>query len=242
MSLYCSPLAPAVLLWRESASGLSLPAYFFACNVIDWLWVLLAPAISLGPYYYLTLPRMAFGQLYAAGLGVCWWCSGMAYLVSAVLPPQSVLMAGVFIALICGAFLHGLSPTLAAARGTALEGVLGLSYNRWAMEAVTLAEFRYYEPDMRTTLMSLSRSIGLCGVDKLLRIEGGKGDGGGPGGGGEEVTALEALRFLGVQRTFTVAGCDRYSTAAYVALAGLGLGFRLLGFLLLRRSCLRRQR
>ncbi|KXZ50275.1 hypothetical protein GPECTOR_17g914 [Gonium pectorale] len=80
---------------------------------------------------------------------VCWWCSGMAYLVSAVLPPQSVLMAGVFIALICGAFLHGLSPTLAAARGTALEGVLGLSYNRWAMEIVTLNEFKYYQASAR---------------------------------------------------------------------------------------------
>jgi hypothetical protein len=37
---------------------------------------------------------------------VCWWASGLAYLVSAALPPQTVLMAGVFIALILGAFLQ----------------------------------------------------------------------------------------------------------------------------------------
>lgn len=69
----------------------------------------------------------------------------MAYLVSAVLPPQNVLMAGVFISLIFGAFLHGLSPTVASARGTLLEGVLGLSYNRWAMEIVSINEMKYYQ-------------------------------------------------------------------------------------------------
>ena len=54
----------------------------------------------------------------------------MAYLVSAVLPPQNVLMAGVFLSLIFGAFLHGLAPTIADSRGSVVEFVLGLSYNR----------------------------------------------------------------------------------------------------------------
>ncbi len=69
----------------------------------------------------------------------------MAYLVSAVLPPQNVLMAGVFISLIFGAFLHGLTPSIADARGSVLEGVLGLSYNRWAMEIISINEFRHYQ-------------------------------------------------------------------------------------------------
>lgn len=70
---------------------------------------------------------------------VCWWSSGMAYLVSALLPPQSVLMAGVFTSLIFGAFLHGLSPTIASSRASAVEFVLALSYNRWARAHVRVA-------------------------------------------------------------------------------------------------------
>lgn len=37
---------------------------------------------------------------------MCWWASGTAYLVSSVLPPPTVLMAGVFLALMLGAFVQ----------------------------------------------------------------------------------------------------------------------------------------
>ena len=47
-----------------------------------------------------------FAQYYYVGLLVCWWASGMAYLVSAALPPSTVLMSGVFVALILGAFVQ----------------------------------------------------------------------------------------------------------------------------------------
>jgi hypothetical protein len=45
-----------VLLWRETASGIGLGAHFLASNIIDCLWIVVAPALFLGPYYYLTLP------------------------------------------------------------------------------------------------------------------------------------------------------------------------------------------
>jgi hypothetical protein len=129
-----------VLLRRERASGLSVSAFFAAQNVIDLAWVFLSPALFLGIYYTLTLPQLPFWQYYLAAVCVCWWCSGMAYLVSAVVPGPSVLMVGVFIALIMGAFVQGLSPTIASVRGGALEVLLGLSYNRWAMEIVATRE------------------------------------------------------------------------------------------------------
>lgn len=45
-----------VLVARESESGVSMSAFFVSQNMIDLLWVFTAPAIMLGPYYYLTLP------------------------------------------------------------------------------------------------------------------------------------------------------------------------------------------
>ncbi|GFR49862.1 hypothetical protein Agub_g11964 [Astrephomene gubernaculifera] len=215
-----------VLLWRESASGMSVAAYYLAQNVIDQLWVLAAPALSLGVYYYLTLPRMPFNEFYVVGLLVCWWASGMAYLVSAVLPPQNVLMAGVFISLIFGAFLHGLSPTIASTRGGLLEGVLGFSYNRWAMEIVTISEMKHYQDDMRNVIIMTAKGIGLCGVDQLLVDD-----------GNDEISAQEALSFLRVQENFSINYCDRYKSVAYGSLVALGFGFRLVAFIFMRYTC-----
>jgi hypothetical protein len=45
-----------VLLARETSSGISIGAFFISQNVIDMAWVLIAPAMFLGGYYYLTLP------------------------------------------------------------------------------------------------------------------------------------------------------------------------------------------
>ncbi len=50
--------------------------------------------------------RLEFGQYYLIAMMVCWWSSGMAYMVSACCPPATVLMTGVFVALILGAFLQ----------------------------------------------------------------------------------------------------------------------------------------
>lgn len=158
-----------VLVARESESGVSMSAFFVSQNMIDLLWVFTAPAIMLGPYYYLTLPvsdcqtspashasclfhntlhcvntnssylhlrgpqqripstqpapatarlachpapvppgsqLMPFARYYLVSMCVCWWTSGAAYLVSALLPPSTVLMSGVFVSLILGAFIQ----------------------------------------------------------------------------------------------------------------------------------------
>lgn len=49
---------------------------------------------------------MPFARYYLVSMCVCWWASGAAYLVSALLPPATVLMSGVFVSLILGAFIH----------------------------------------------------------------------------------------------------------------------------------------
>ncbi len=49
---------------------------------------------------------MSWISFYLVALLVTWWCSGCAYVVSSLLHPNSVLIAGVFVALILGAFLQ----------------------------------------------------------------------------------------------------------------------------------------
>ena len=71
-----------------------------------------------------SLPPLTHSQ-------VCWWCSGLAYMVSAVVPPQNVLITGVFITLIFRAFIQGLSPTISSVRGTIMEYIMALGYNRY---------------------------------------------------------------------------------------------------------------
>ncbi|KAL6748975.1 hypothetical protein V8C86DRAFT_2862363 [Haematococcus lacustris] len=212
-----------LLLQREVASGVGMPAQFLAANIIDLVWVFTAPALYLAPYYNLTLPRMAWGTYYLVGLLVCWWTSGTAYLVAATLPPSTVLMSGVFVALIMGAFVQGLTPTIAAGRGTFLEVLMGLSYNRWAMEALTLSEYRHYQDNLRNVLIMLAKGIGLCGVDVLLVDD-----------GLDAVSPQEALSFLRLQESFTFESCQPYISDAYMVLFGLGLGMRLVAFLCLR--------
>ncbi|KXZ50276.1 hypothetical protein GPECTOR_17g915 [Gonium pectorale] len=82
---------------------------------------------------------------------------------------------------------------------------------------------------MRNTLISMGRGIGLCGLDTLLEDDGQEG-----------LSAAEAISFLRVQYNFNMSYCDRYITVGYGALAALGLGFRILAFLFLRRNCLQR--
>ncbi len=54
------------------------------------------------------------------------------------IPLQHHTTVAVIGTLIMGAFLHGLSPSIASARHTVMEVVLGVSYSRWAMEAISI--------------------------------------------------------------------------------------------------------
>lgn len=212
-----------LLRWRETASGVGMPAQFIAANVIDLVWIVVSPAIFTGPYYYLTLPRTPWVMFYAVALLVAWWTSGMAYLVSSLLHPSSVLMAGVFVALMLGAFLQGLTPTLASARGSGLEIFMGVSYNRWAMEILSIREFEHYQENLRNQMIVIAKAVGLCAVDTKLV------DDGQPG-----ISPQEAVSFLNLQENFTFESCASYVNTAQVALLCMGFGMRILAYLFLQ--------
>ncbi|KXZ44123.1 hypothetical protein GPECTOR_73g644 [Gonium pectorale] len=121
---------------HEHSVGVSPFATFFSLNITELGWIAISPAIYLAVYYYMVTPRAPFADYYVIGLLVCWWNSGMAYAVSlSPIPPQAQQVFSAILTLILGAFLNGLSPSIRSARGSVVEAVLGLSYNRWATEA-----------------------------------------------------------------------------------------------------------
>ena len=120
------------MYWREASNGLGTLPYFLGSTFVDLSYVVLAPMLFIGPYWNLTLPQTTVVSYYAVAAAVVWWSSGVAYAISALLPPGSTLVATVFLCLVVGAFISGLDPTVAEVRGTFMEGLLGLSYTRCA--------------------------------------------------------------------------------------------------------------
>jgi hypothetical protein len=118
--------------WREAANGLGSLPYFVGNSFVDLYYVLLAPMLFIGPYWNLTLPQTTVVNYGIVSMATVWWSSGIAYLLSASLPPKSTLVATVFLCLVVGAFISGLGPTVADARGKPMEWLLALSYSRCA--------------------------------------------------------------------------------------------------------------
>ena len=116
--------------WREAANGLGTLPYFVGNTLVDLYYVLLAPLLFVGPYWNLTLPGTTVANYGVVSMAVVWWSSGVAYMLSAALPPKSTLVATVFLCLIVGAFISGLDPTVAQSRGKPMEWVLSLSFSR----------------------------------------------------------------------------------------------------------------
>ncbi|CAD7704522.1 unnamed protein product [Ostreobium quekettii] len=206
------------LFRREALSGLSPTAYFLAWNLVDLSCMVVMPAAFIAPYYYLTLPTMSFAAYYCIGLAVCMWASGVAYMVSAFLPRQSVLVAGVFVTLIFGAFVTGLDPPISSFRGTAVEYLLSVSYNRWAIEALTISEWKGYGWHLQNVITAMSAAIGICKVDVAIASVDGQD--------------LDVIKL----RDFDIAkSCNGAVTTAFTALILEGLIFRVIALIGLRR-------
>lgn len=126
----------AVLFTHTSHRALAVPDENVVKCPASHVWMngaaccLQAPMIFVGPYWHLTLPATSIITYYLVGFAVTFWGSGVAYMLSAVLPVNSVLVGTVFTCLVVGAFLSGTGPSIASARGTVIEFVLSASYSR----------------------------------------------------------------------------------------------------------------
>jgi ABC-type multidrug transport system ATPase subunit len=209
-----------LIMRRDIAGRVSVLAYFTAYNLTDVMWILCMPLTFCVPYVLMTAPMCGFGPFYAIGLLICWWTSGVAYLLATVPVALHWLnIIAAFVAVIFGAFLNGLSPTIASVNGTFLESIFNLSYNRWAMEYITINEFshEYYQRTNANQVWAIFESIGLCGMgtnkkDKYNNILG----------------IMGLYQKIIDKNNVVIAECDDYMKTSVYVLISLGTAFRFL--------------
>lgn len=118
----------------------SLAAYHVALNLTDLLQVSLLPLVFCVPYYLSVVPWAGFWRLYLTFLGVSWWASGAAYSITLLAQGSRPDLISAFVALVLGAFINGARPSLTEARDNVMAAVaLALSYARWAIEILVPA-------------------------------------------------------------------------------------------------------
>lgn len=206
---------------RETDSSTCVLSYHIAYGVVDIVWVTLMPLLFCVPYYMSTLPNSGFPSLYCCALMVCWWCSGMAYAVSSLpITAQWVNLISVFVAVVFGAFLNGLKPSIADVGGGTAPSILSLSYNRWALEILVASEAAALERDKPNKAWGMLGGLGLCGVKPLSTWSMGLS------------TVLRLLRIITTNANGISAECSPSVRVAYIALLVLGVVFRALAILL----------
>lgn len=212
-----------VIIRRETDCKIGMIPFYIGYNIIDALWIITIPLMFTFPYYYLTLPQTNFGYYYLVGMMICWWTSGMAYVISALpLAMHWVNLISVFVSVIFGAFLHGIKPAIHEVGGTFQGFMVHLSYNRWAMEILTLEEYSYYEIDKPNIIWGVIDKIGLCGADgTLFDID---------------MVRPSLRKLAAIQDIFdsSVKGeCSEYIIRAFLWLMAYGIIFRVLAIFIL---------
>lgn len=203
-----------VIICRETDAKINILPFFIAYNIADILWITLLPLTFTIPYYFFILPSTSYSTYYIVALMVCWWASGAAYVISSLpFGQQWANLVGVFVALIQGAFLQGLNPTIAESKGTFQGILIHTSFNRWAMEILTIREYTYFDKTQPNIVWTTIDKIGMCGMTHDV-----------------DTSITEALRWT--EATVTDR-CEKYVSTAYIWLFGLGAAFRIIAFIVM---------
>jgi ABC-type multidrug transport system ATPase subunit len=112
-------------------------AYLVAYGVADFLWIGLVLPIVFGlPYWLLIAPYSGFEKWWIVWIGVCWWTSGVVYVIGVLpLALHWLNIMAAFIAVIFGAFINGLNSNVP-------QWLNDLSYAKWATESLLISEFQ----------------------------------------------------------------------------------------------------
>ena len=97
-------------------------------------------------------------------LGVAWWASGAGYVASVLLAPKNALVLSVALNLVVNNALDGVQATPFAAAGALERVAVGLSYTRWASEAVAITAWRGLPPPYQPAAVARLAEIGFCGL------------------------------------------------------------------------------
>jgi hypothetical protein len=136
--------AERAVFWRESASGISVSAYFLGKMTAFLVRMLTAPLFFLLLYYPLTAPRFPFKEYYEIFAWANLAATSMGVFISILLPPRSAFFAGVIVSLVAVLF-GGMQPRVSELEKN-FVGRVGMlaSYARWTTEAQFLKELHGY--------------------------------------------------------------------------------------------------
>ena len=127
---------------REAGMGLNTLWYFCGKATAHLPEEFLSPLAFLMWFYTFSSPRISLAYIYACLLAVVYCTSGVGMFCSTVLPLRAATMASVLIVIVF-AMLAGTDPPLPRLResgGVFTEVLVGVSYSRYAVEALTVFE------------------------------------------------------------------------------------------------------
>merc|ERR1712203_1150437 len=91
------------VFWRESASGVSVPAYFFARLHINTVDILLLTLVFSAVYFVVREPLVPFTRFLVPFLLNAFAASGWGYFVSTIVPPKhGPFIVSLVIFVVCG--------------------------------------------------------------------------------------------------------------------------------------------
>lgn len=155
-----------LIFWRERSSGIAVLSYFLANTALSLIDVALQPLVFLSIYQSMTLPTLPFAMHYLIGMLVVWWTSSAGCLISILAGQQATaLIASVTVVLVTGGFINGVNPNYRQL-STTTKAMTALSYNRWAVEAITIASYKYYPEYLWPVTKALVNFAGYCGLDE----------------------------------------------------------------------------
>jgi ABC-type multidrug transport system ATPase subunit len=214
---------------RELDNCTNVLAYHIAYGTVDLALLLIVPLLYCGPYYLSIWPTLSFSTLYGAAWSVCWYASGMAYLITASIKRIEWLnLVGVFITVIFGAFLNGLKPSAADAQNSVVVAILlAISYNRWALAILVPSELMLHTDTQPNRAWTILSSLGMCRLDGWSQVADRAAH-----GSSEAMTDL-IVNLIAPSVSSNTTNilrdkCAPYITQAYLILFAWGCAFRLL--------------
>jgi len=149
ISIFCLQVfaADQVVFWRESASGISVPAYFFSRLHMNTIDVLLLSFVFVAVYFAVRQPFVCFTRFFCPFLLTAYAASGWGYFVSTVVPPKhGPFIVSLVVFVICG-LLGNPSNLREFLQGGIMEvAVDTLSITRWAIQMNFNYAFRQLRP------------------------------------------------------------------------------------------------
>jgi len=158
------------VFWRESASGISVPAFFLSrlhTNTID---VVLLAFVFSAVYFVIRQPLVPFTRFFFPFLLTAYAASGWGYFVSTVVPPRhGPFIVSLIIFVVCGLLGNPANLQEFLGSGGALQlAADALSVTRWSIQMSFAYSYRHLHPQPEGVVAQA-----MLRMDKAVFLQGG---------------------------------------------------------------------